>query len=267
MPSQIIVFKKNICDYGNSEVVLSASAAGEFVNYLRDRSNRTGWMTTGSSDAEQVTLTADFGDTRDFDSLLLVKQNFKSYSAQYEDPVTEQMVDFSTPINVLNNQDEVAYHHFQKVASKKLEIKINGTMIPNSEKRMCQLIATELRGQFQAWPVIKDPTHSRNRTKTKMLSGKQSVRENVGGTSFKLKVKILKNQADIDLVESMYDSSEGFLVWPCGGDSSQFISSIKGYRKEDIFLMKCENEYESERYGGFYQSGIELGMNLAEVVD
>lgn len=264
MAGQIIFFEKNRCDFSNESLVITATQANTYVNYLSDRSTDTAWMTTSSVDADNTTITFDMVDEYELTDLILVKHNFKAYTLKYWNG--SAYVNFSTPIAETTNTLETTRHSFTKVATTKLQLIIQGTMVANSDKRMFEFIATKLIGQLEAWPVINDPVVSRNKQKSTMLSGKRSVRENIGFFSCKLQVKILRSDADLDIIETLYDSNNGFLVWLCGGVTSQFSSVRKGYRKEDLFLMKCEDEYKPEFYKGLYQSGIDFQMKLVEVV-
>ena len=74
------------------------------------------------------------------------------------------------------------------------------------------------------------------------------------------------NTSDLNLIETMFDSYNGFLVWICGGDESQFRTQRIGYRKKDIYLMNCKNEYNNEWGNGFYTRGTMIRIDLIEVV-
>jgi hypothetical protein len=131
---------------------------------------------------------------------------------------------------------------------------------------MSQLIATSKLGQLTGWPIIGKPLISRNLIENKMLSGKSHILQNVGYYSASLSVANWSSDTDLSIVEAMYASSEGFLYWPCGGDEGQFRSRRQGYRMEDIFLVRCKNEFSPEWAKGLYQSGIKMQLDLVEVI-
>ena len=139
-------------------------------------------------------------------------------------------------------------------------------MVANSDKRLAQFIATEMIGQLNAWPVIKKPVFKKNRQSTETLSGKIITAENVGGFFCNLEVKVLSDSDDLDVIEELYDSGVGFLVWLSGGDESQFRSVRKGYRLQDLFLMRCMNDYTPQWNEGLYKTGLNIDMQLAEVI-
>jgi hypothetical protein len=140
-------------------------------------------------------------------------------------------------------------------------------LVADADKYLFQFISTTQIGQLQGWPVIKSPTVSRNRKTNKMLSGKILVKENIGAFTTSLTVKILSIDNDLTIIESMYASNEGFLVWLCGGDESQFKNERIGYRLEDIYLMKCTNEWRPEWSDGLYTSGMKINIQLKESVN
>lgn len=267
MGKQVAFFRKNKLDFAYEDVTIEASEAPDFIGYIRDRKNTTGWMTTGSVDANNTTITADVSESKDFTDIILSGHNFKSYTLQHWDDTTSGWTDFSPAINEHANPGGTSRHSFAKVETNKIQLIIRETVLPNDEKVLRQFIATELIAQLNAWPIIKDAVSSRNRVKSVMLSGKRSIRENVGGFSCKLEVQVWRDPADLAAVEELYFANESFLVWLCGGDEAQFSSPRIGYRLEDIYLMKCENEYEPEWYHGLYTSGLNLKISLAEVVD
>lgn len=264
MPQQIRVFKKSKCDFSDTEVEATASQGSTYAPNVLNRSNLTAWVTTGSVDADNTTLTIDFNDTKRLDSIILLKHNFKSYKIEYWNG--SAWTAFPTAIDTTTNTAESTFHQFTAVETTQIKVTIRGTITANQDKYLFQLIATEEMGQFNAWPIIK-PTVSRNRQRSKTLSGKEIVRPNIGAHQMQLNIAILRDSEDIALLEAIYDANEGVLIWVCGGDESQFSTAPRGYRLEDIFLMSPSAEYKPEFYKGLYQSGIVVKLDLVEVVD
>jgi hypothetical protein len=265
MSQQIIFFNKNKADYSNANVTATASQGSDYASYVLNRSNQSAWVTTGSVDSDNTTLTIDFVDERALTDILLVKHNFKAYTVKYWDGAT--YVDFPTVISETNNSTETTHHTFASTSTTKVQITITGTMTADEDKYLFQFIATTQLGQLSSWPVIKSPEVSRNRKVLKMLSGKALVKESIGFFRCKLEIKILSTDADLTIIENLFSANEGFLVWICGGDEDQFRSERIGYRLEDIHLMKCVNEWKPELYKGLYQAGMKISLDLNEVVD
>lgn len=265
MGSQIIFFDKNKIDISNQNAVITSTEAEEFVDFMRNRNNTSAWVTTGSVDADLTTLIFDFGERRTIDNILLIKHNLKAYTLKYWNGST--YVNFSTPVAETANALATTRHTFDEVETSKIQLIIQGTTVANSDKYIYQFIATTLLGQFEGWPVISNVELDRNRTKIQALSGKTSINENIGGFKCQLAVPNWKITDDIGIVEALYDKNEGFLMWLCGGNEDQFWYKARGYRLEDLYLMKCVNEYSPEFVKGIYISGLELKIKLEEAID
>lgn len=260
---QILFFEKNAADYSFPNVVMTASEASSYAPYVQKRSNFLGWMTTGSVDANNTTLTCNFVDLVTLTDIILVKHNFKSFTIQYYDG--HSMVDFSTPINQTTNTDSTTRFSFNSIQTTMIVVTITGTQIANSDKKLSQLIATSLLGQLNGWPVIKKPTFNLNKRVNTMLSGKTDVGVNAGGFTCDLTVSVWRDNGDLTLLETLYNVGEGFLVWLCGGNQNQFSSIRQGYRLEDFFLVKCQDNYTPEWVSGLYTSGLNIAMTLVEI--
>lgn len=262
MPQQIYFFEKNKADITNTDVVITASQADEFTAFMQNRDNNSAWITTGSQDSDNTNFVIDFGSERDITDIILIKNNFKDYTIQYWNGAA--YVDFSTAINVTSNSTETVRHTFDSVNTLMVKVIITATFVVDDEKRLFQFIVTDLIGQLDGWPVIK-PVDSKNRIRNKMLSGKKRIIENSGGFRCSLSVKNWGSDADLTIIESLYDSIEGFLLWLSGGDETQFRSNRIGYRKEDLFLMKASNEYSPAYVTGIYTAGLKIKIDLEEI--
>lgn len=271
MSAQIKFFKKAISDIDNNNVAITitdsvATSTGlDIVNFIRNRNNRSAWRTTGSTDAGATTLTIDMADTENFNRILLLKNNFKSFTIKYWNGASYN--DFSTPINETTNTAENNFYEFTAVDSNKIQIIITGTQIVDEDKELYQLIITSEEGTLEAYPEISNPRHVSLRQKTTMLSGKVNIIESVGRFSCSLKVPYWKSDADLTLVEKLYFNRLPMLVWLCGGDENQFSSIRRGYRLEDIYLMRPTNDYSPKWYQGVYVTGLDISINLDEAVD
>jgi len=264
MAEQIIFFNKNQADISDESVVATASQGDDYTDYALNRKNDSAWITTGSVDSDNTYFEIDYVDEKTITDILLIKHNFKAFTIQYYDGSYK---DFSTPINETNNTDDSTHFTFNSVSTTKIKLIVTGTQTADQDKYLYQFISTTQIGQLNAYPEIKQPTLSRNRKKQKMLSGKLNILESVGAFSTTLKVKVLSSDADLTIIENLYSANEGFLVWLCGGDESQFKNERMGYRMEDIYLMKCVDEWTPEYYKGMYQRGMKIDIKLGEVVD
>ena len=266
MAEQIMFLKKSKMDLTQDAVSITATQGNDFVDFLRNRKNTSGWATSGSVDADNTTVTVQFGNTVDIDCIALISHNLKAYTLKYWNG--SAYTNFSTTIAETTNTATTKFHQFTSVATTAIQLIITGTMTANDDKFLAQMIATELIGQLNGWPVIKDPIHSRMRKRVKTISGKESIREQIGNFSCDIEVKITSDSTDLGIVEDLFESNEGFYVWLCGGDATQYrVDGLKGYRLEDWFLVKCANEYTPAFYKGLYQAGLPIKMDLQEVID
>lgn len=263
MSGQTIFLNKNAADFSNTYVTATASEAPDFASSVLDRSNDSAWVTSGSVDANNTTLTIDMVDTNYISDIILIKHNFAAFQIQYWDGTTYQ--DFTSPINVTGVTKDFSYFEVQGVFTSKLKLTIFGTQVPNSDKFLYQFIMTSKIARLNGWP-IQTPVFDRNIQSDPMLSGKVALTTNIGAYSSKLTVSCWNDSADLDAVEALYDSPEGFLVWPGGGVDTQFASGPRRtWRPEDIYLCRCNNAFSPEPYNGLYFAGWKIEIDLIEV--
>lgn len=264
MASQIVFFRKNWVDFERATSVATATEATALALYVLDRSNRTAWGTSGSVDANNTQIAVSSGgDIGTIDSVLLLGHNFLNFLLEYQDPTSLLWMTIS---NVVSNMASSNFFTFAAIQTANIRVTVYGTQVPNSEKILGQFIITSTLGKLAGWPVIAKPILGRNLLAQDMLSGKSSVVQNIGMYSASLTVANWSNPADLSIVESLFDNSEGFLYWPCGGDQNQFRSVRQGYRMQDIYLVRCVSEFSPEFAQGLYQSGMKLQIDLKEVV-
>lgn len=264
MAEQIRFFEKSKCDISEDNVTASATQGDDYVLQILNRSNNSAWITTGSVDADNTTIEVDMTDERNISEIFLLKHNFRSFTVKYWNG--SAWTAFSPAIAPTTNTAENNHYSVTEVSTSKIQIVILGTQTANDDKFLYQFVATNEIGQLAGWPVIDNVVHGTNLKKSTLLSGKNYVTRNVGGFSCTLSVKGWNNDADLSIIESLYDSVDGFLVWLCGGDEDQFSSVRRGYRMEDLFLMKCMDDYNPDFSKGLYQSGLEIKIKLGEVV-
>lgn len=263
MSSQITFFRKSLCDFENPSIIATASEGQDAIANIFDRSNRTAWGTNGSLDANNTNFIVDFSDVNTIDTILLMNHNFKNYTLEWWDDINTIWVLFVTVTN--NAQYFTAHKTFGTLNTSKIRVTIQGTQIANADKLLSQFIATTYLGQLVGWPVIAKPVLGRNLVKQTMLSGKEHVLQNIGFYSATLTVSQWRNVSDLTLIETLYNSSEGFLYWPSGGDEAQFFFAGQGYKAIDIFLCRFDNEYSPENAYGLYQAGRKMSINIHEV--
>lgn len=264
-------FSRSVMDisYGTalSIAVVDAVATDtgqDFADLVRNRNNRSGWATTGSTDAAGTTFTVTWVEDTEFDTLLLVMMNFKSFTIKYWDGAAYQH--FSTPISETTNMVRTKKYSFTKVTTTKIQITINGTMSVNDDKFMRQLLACNYYGQFVTGFKLDNVVLSQVRKVTTVLSGKAKITRNIGAFQCTFQKNNVSNGDDLKLIEDLYSVVDGFTIWLCGGDESQFRSLRAGYRLEDLFLCDFKTEYNPDWSQGFYMNGIDIKITALEIV-
>jgi len=264
-----IFFTKSRADFEFSQLasLTTTASSGDDSSLLAlNRSNRTKWITDGSSDASQETWEVDMGEDKQITDIMLKKHNFKLFKIEHEPNAGGGFVDFSPVISETVNADENTRFTFTKLSTQKIRITVDTTQVVDDEKEMFQFIATELVGQLAFSPVIKRVRFGREVRTIKMLSGARFAVDFVGAYESQMSWKILPSDADLTLIETLYESPDGFLIWPGGGDEGQFRFDRKGYRKEDIFLVRFTNRYQPNWRKGYYGGGFPLTIDVKEVV-
>lgn len=271
MSQQPIFFEKNKLDIDQGTNVTctitdatATDTGSSFVDYMRNRNNRSGWGTVGSNDAANTEQLWELSDEVSIDTLILIGHNFGSYTIQYWNGST--YVDFSTAVSVSGNTQDTTFHYFDAVTTTKIKIIITGTIDADTDKVMKQFIATEKIGQLGSGFKIVNPRSGQERRQIRLLSGRSKITRNIGAFSVRLEKNNVVDQGDVLLFERCLNEVSGFLVWLCGGERQQFRVDAMGYRLEDIYLMDMKNEWEPEFDNGGYQRGLNLKIELVEVI-
>lgn len=264
----ISVFEKNKLDIDNEDVTITVTDAvatdngQDSVNQIRNRDNSSGFATTGSTDAAGTKIEIDLVDEAVIDSIFLLQHNFKAYTIKYWNGAS--FVDFPTAINISGNTDADTFHSVTSTSTSRLELTITETFVADDDKFLAQFVATEKIGQFKEKPRI-EPVISKNRKRLKFLSGKERIVRTVGAFECRLRKEQIYTESDLILIERMFDSVQGVLIWLVSGDQAQLRSIRTGYRDQDLFLVTCRNDWEPAFVDGHFDRGITLDMRLIEV--
>lgn len=277
MPSNLIsVYEKNKIDlsFGVNVVFtitdgVATADGSDTVNYLRDRINYTGFATTGSNDAANTQIDIDMGDAYNINFIALVRQNFAAYTLQYYNGVS--YVDFSTPINesglsVTDNSEQTKVYNFTQVNAQLLRLIITGCYPVDADKVMRQLIVTRKIGEFVNQPSVRPLQREEFRQIKPMVSGRRHISKRQGAHTARLTFPSFKNQSDINLIENIFDSTEGRLFNFSGAQDLNNGFKTPGFRPEDFYLMAPTNNFNTSFTNGRFADGVAPVLDLVEVV-
>lgn len=269
---QIKIFELPVSDISNTnfEITIEDSVAedtGQLIaNFMRNRNTNSAWLTTGSDDSANTVINFLISDSAEVSDIMLVGHNLKDFTVEYYDGSNWAVLD-----SILANESD--FYHLEinpTVLTTQVRIVVGGTILADEDKKITRAIITnklEL-GQFKSWPKITNPTQDIIRKSSRMLSGKYFMSESVGSFACTLSWnKGINNQEDIYLIEAMFLRRVPFMVWLCGGSDEQFKFKMRGYRKEDLYIMKCSKNYINEWYKGLYNTVVKQGISLVEVVE
>lgn len=280
MAEQIRFFKTNKFDFTNGATVTSSGSWDSSGYLIQDRRSDTfAADSTSTPTNTSVGLTLNGGDS-DINRIFLIKHNFDNTNlrVQYVDTsdvlytvVSNGTANNLTPagdITILNDGESTLVSLENTVAAKQVFCGTTSSGSPSSGSlfRLAQLIATEEIGQLEGYPVVAANKFDQNLNVRQSAAGRRMINKNIGAYSFSLSVRVWNIQADLDLIQSLYDQFNGFLVWINAGDTAQFSAPVRGFRFEDIYNVKPTDTFRPIKYKGLYQAGYRIKMNLAEAL-
>jgi hypothetical protein len=222
--STIKVFDQNFIDLfnGNVSITITDTIATDngqsIVNFMRNRSLNSAWITTGSTDAALTEILVDLGDVQIIKDIIIIKHNMKNFVVSYWNGVS-----YTSVYSTSTNTDETTWiTNIGSISTNKIKIVINGTMAINDDKFITRLLITSLVGSFIGFPVIKAPKHGTNKGKTQLLSGLTNIVESTGSFSVTLGCDHFTDVNDLALIETIYNSRKAFNFCLCCGDDTQF---------------------------------------------
>lgn len=259
-------FEKNKIDFDQANISITvtdgtATDTGEdFIDQIRNRRNHSGWMTTGSADAANTQVDIDTTDAVTINVLFMIQHNFKDFTFKYHNGSS-----YETLVTGSGNTQEDSYYKFKAVTGNLFRLIITGTMTADDDKRLAQMILTQFVGQFSEKPEFY-PVDGKNRRRIQFLSGKEKIVRTTGAFECRVQRDNMRAEADLNLVETIYNSVEGLLIWLCGDDTQQFTSVRYTWRRRDIYLVVARNEYEPHFDDSFYDRGVNVDIRLVESV-
>ena len=270
-------FKRNKTLFEDG-VTASVSTGSGTGNFILDRNRFTFWRSVGSSDSTTETIIVSFPAAVTIDRLALNDHNWKEFTIKYD--LASVFTDFTSVVGLdgalgggvaetVYARDN-SYYEFDSVITTRLELVIEKTQVVDAEKFLSKLFATEELGTLSGYPVVNDVILSRNSRVTRMLSGKSLIQKSVESHSFNISFSNYPNSltADLDLVMTLYDSEEDFVIWLCGGrfGTDNFRYTLRGWRLQDFIPVQMAEDLPVNYLNNTYISMVNLNLKLVEHV-
>jgi hypothetical protein len=263
--------------YAEGATIVASSGDASSARAM-DRNPITYWRSVSSSDLTTETLTITFSESITIDRLLLIDHNWKAFNVKYD--VAGTYTHFAGVTGISGSKTNItettfaydtAYYEFTPVTTTSIQISITSTQVANAEKYISQIIATVELGTLQGFPSITNLTLDRNARVKEMLSGRTLTLKSE--QSFEVSLDFRNYPArlsdDIDLIQSLYDREENFLIWLCGGrqGSTYFKHTIPGFRLKDIYQVQTATPFRPSYSDNIYTAQVNFAMKFTEEVD
>jgi len=241
-------FERSSALFNDGTTAVASSNSSAANNILTNRLDLVYWESIGSDDLTTETITVTYNTTVTIDRIILNKINFKEFTVKYDSG--GMWTDFTSVFGIDGAlaggisetafADESAYYEVASITTSELQISVTKTQVADAEKIIYNLFTTEELGTFTGYPQIVDIDFNRNSRESQVLSGLAQIQKSYEVNSFGLEFESYPSQADMDLINVLFDESKSFLVWLCGGrrGSDYFRFDIKGFRLPDIYNMQ-----------------------------
>lgn len=251
----------------------TASTNSAAAKYVLSHDNYTQWESIGSNDTISEYIYVQLPATKTITRMFLTEMNFKDFEVHYWDGAAYQSFtnvigengNAYTGVKATTYAFESAYFEFDSVSTDRLRITATKTQVANQEKYLCKFLVSSEIGTMQGFPRI-DNRSDRNEIKTKTIGGKFLISKSFNISQIKVNFKTHPYQADINLIETLYDSEDPFLVFPCGGrhGTQYFKIEQKTWKLGDVFNMKLSGDMDHKFEKGVYLLGVNKDVTFEE---
>ena len=251
----------------------SASSNNDAAKFMLDISRYTQWESLGSNDLTTETITRTLKFSKLIDRLFLVDMNLKEFSVKYDNGGS--FVDFTNVVGVNGISttgitetayaNDTGYYEFDAVTTSQIQITCLKTQVANAQKYITGFIATEEIGTLEGFPRVQ-PDSNRNETKAKALSRRLVVQKTYETNRVKITFKTHPYQNDLDIIESLFNREDPYLVYPCGGraGSQYFRVKQKNWRLKDVYNVQILGRLKNEFEKGVYILGFNKSITMEE---
>ena len=264
---RIKFFKRSIALV--SEGAEATSDDGTDPTVILNEDGEESWVSP-VDDGSQVTISVSFPQGV-VNRILLVDHNIANFRIVGDFEGTTDINNNNIPdgaIDVVNNNKKTSYFAFnEKPNLANIQLELGETFPSGINKRIGRIIICEELGTFKGYPVIREINFSQNSRNVKSKGGPELItKQNRTLKRIPLQFRNYTEIDDIQLVESLFLSQTPFLIWPCGGNESQFKFPITGYRLQDIYKVQTKGDFRTSFKDGSYEQLISATATFAETV-
>lgn len=277
---QIYFWEKNLIDLDADNIVLTTdgdyptdpsgpTASTEMLPFLRNRNNIGIWSSTK---AGAVKIEIFLNGLTSFDSIMLVDNNFETFTIDYVEAGTGLVKNIAT---VTGNTKVAPVFNFPQVEGTKVIISnITQQFQPGitpptlfGSKRLGQVIITRkiFNGSLFGYPKIKNQEIDRSKKFNRMISGKYKKVDAAGAFSAKLNLAAVNDKTQVLALQRIFNLQEGVLIHMNLESQNDFWNNTEGYRPFDYYLVSPKNNFDPSPYKDQYDF-ISVVMDLVEVV-
>lgn len=216
------------------------------------------------TDGDVVILNRTFDTEQEFDSLVILANNFKNLSIWRKETELSSFEDITSLASVTESKDEAS--HFYKFPSIvkffELEIRVPDTVVSDEEKQCgCIMAFTEIGNLLKFTDI--DTQKKFKQKKMELDAGGVVVVNKGSWWTFKVKSKYISDQASVDIINAIQNLGREFFIWINSGYEVAKVE-VEPYRFNDF--IKCV--YTGTPNPGFYKNYLnsvyEDGLNFEQ---
>lgn len=262
-------FEKSVCLSKDGATIVASSGNAASSNIL-SMNRYLRWDSVGSDDTTAETLTITFASAT-INRIFISDHNLKDFSITHGAGATS----FVNVVGVNGSLSGIvetafsesgAYYEFDSVTTTQINITATKTQIVDAQKFINVFIATEELGTFVGFPIPNIKTDANEKSAT-VQTGKKITQKNFevfrGRFSFEY-----TEQADITLLNTLYERQEPFLIWLCGGKfgGQSFSVAFKNWRLKDVYQVQTSGSINTNFRNNIYTSSPMTNITVAEEV-
>ena len=272
MTGGISFFDKNRALFKDGASAVASSNTDD-QNLILGQNKYYSWQSNGSDDMTTETITITLAAAISISRIFLVNHNFKAFQIQYDNGSPTDFANVAgldsysgNSIDVTNFSRNTAYFEFDAVTTDTIIITVDTTQTVGAEKVLGQFIATNEIGTLTGYPVLNRVRSNRNIKRERSVTGRNHIQKGFEVASFDLNLQSYPLQADIDILDSLHQREDNFLVWLCGGKPDQFRLTQRGFLIDDIYEMQVTAPLENGYKDNVYRHGVQQKYNFEEAI-